>query len=101
MTLVSTTITGERGRGVDKLSRRQVEIDSAERRKAPADRLGQVRLRLIAAAAHSLPQDRSRFGFDRSGMPRRPHALFNNCTDLAYPYGPPCGVFFITAELFL
>jgi hypothetical protein len=59
---------------VDKLGRRQVEIDAAERRKAPADCLRQVRLRRVAIARHGVAQDRPRFGFYRSAMPHRAHA---------------------------
>src|SRR5438105_14209299 len=85
MTLVSTTITDRRGWRVDKLSRRQLEIDAAERRKPSADRLGQVRLRLVAISRDGFAQDRPRFGLHRPGMPCRAHAqaLFDSGIDIS------------------
>ena len=89
MTLVSTTITDRAARCIDKLSRRQLEIEAAERRKAPTERLGQVRFRLFAVALHRSAQDRARFGFHRSAMPGRAHpqSLLNHRIEIANRQG--------------
>ncbi|MFZ3238432.1 MAG: hypothetical protein WA184_24060, partial [Stellaceae bacterium] len=56
-----------------------------ERCKAPADRLGKVRLRRIAIAGHGLAENCPRFGFHRSAVAGRAHAqpLFDRRIDIA------------------
>ena len=82
---MSTTITAQTKAARRRIPRRQFEIDTAERGKAPTDRLGQVRLGLIAITGHGFAQDRARLGFHRSAVPggAQPQPLFHRRIDIA------------------
>ena len=64
-------------------------------------RLRQVRLRPVAIARHGSAQDRPRFGFHRSAMPRRAHAqsLFNSLIYIADRQRRHCDLFQLRADM--
>src|SRR5712671_7724978 len=62
MMLVSRTITGQVRRLTDRHSPVRVQVDPCQRRKAPADRFGQVGL------TAALDQNVAQFGFHRAAV---------------------------------